>query len=149
MVENAVKQCPDRVWVGKGGDFFDFWYLVSHTLFWLDYYLAEATENFTPPPPFGLEELDPAGALPPRVYTKAELLTYLDHGRMRCRRFIQSLTPESAQQDCGSRRPELTNLELVLYTMRHVQHHAAQLNQMLRQQIDSAPGWVGFTKSEL
>jgi hypothetical protein len=41
-----------------------FWYLAS-TLFWIDHYL-EAPE-VPPPPPFGLEEMDPA-ALPPRVY---------------------------------------------------------------------------------
>jgi len=26
--------------------------------------------------------------------------------------------------------------------MRHVQHHAAQLNMLLRQKTDSAPDWV-------
>jgi hypothetical protein len=30
--------------------------------------------------------------------------------------------------------------------MRHVQHHMAQLNLILRQVIDSAPNWVGRTK---
>jgi hypothetical protein len=33
--------------------------------------------------------------------------------------------------------------------MRHVQHHAAQLNLILRQQIDSAPRWVVKAKSPL
>jgi len=32
--------------------------------------------------------------------------------------------------------------------MRHVQHHAAQLNLILRQQIDSAPGWVAKAKAK-
>jgi hypothetical protein len=32
--------------------------------------------------------------------------------------------------------------ELVLYNLRHVQHHAAQLNLILRQVVDAAPGWV-------
>jgi len=32
--------------------------------------------------------------------------------------------------------------EILLYNMRHVQHHAAQLNQLLRQEIDQAPDWV-------
>lgn len=35
-----------------------------------------------------------------------------------------------------------TALELLLYNMRHVQHHTAQLNLILRQETDSAPGWV-------
>jgi uncharacterized damage-inducible protein DinB len=39
--------------------------------------------------------------------------------------------------------------ELLLYNMRHVQHHAAQLNLILRQKIDSAPNWVSKTKTKL
>jgi len=36
-----------------------------------------------------------------------------------------------------------------LYNLRHVQHHAAQLNLILRQTIDSAPPWVGRAKLAL
>jgi len=36
----------------------------------------------------------------------------------------------------------MSNGELLLYNMRHVQHHAAQLNMLLRQKTDSAPKWV-------
>ena len=36
----------------------------------------------------------------------------------------------------------MSNGELLLYNMRHVQHHAAQLNMLLRQATDSAPDWV-------
>ena len=32
--------------------------------------------------------------------------------------------------------------ELLLYNLRHVQHHAGQLNLMLRQETDAAPGRV-------
>ncbi len=73
MMENVVRQCPDRVAVGMGGDSFDFWNTVSHTLFWPDYHLAESVDNFAPPLPFDLEELDPAGALPPPICANAGL----------------------------------------------------------------------------
>ncbi len=148
MLENAVRACPAEVW-GDRSEPSEFWYIASHTLFWLDYYLAEDCENFAPPPPFGLEELDPAGVIPARAYTPAELLTYLEYGRSKCRSAIQSLTDETMHQPCGSRRPGLSNVELLLYNMRHVQHHAAQLNLILRQKIDSAPQWVGKTKRSL
>ena len=37
-----------------------------------------------------------------------------------------------------------SEMELLLYNMRHVQHHTAQLNLILRQVTNSAaPGWVG------
>ena len=67
-LENAIVACPDDVW-SAGPPWQQFWYLASHTLFWLDHYLAGTPEGFQPPPPYGLEEMDPAGVLPPRVYT--------------------------------------------------------------------------------
>lgn len=33
--------------------------------------------------------------------------------------------------------------------MRHVQHHTAQLNLLLRQEINDAPKWVSVAKIEL
>ena len=36
----------------------------------------------------------------------------------------------------------MTRVESLLYNMRHVQHHAAQLNLLLRQSTNSAPDWV-------
>jgi hypothetical protein len=38
--------------------------------------------------------------------------------------------------------------ELLLDNMRHVQHHAAQLNLILRQKTDSAPRWVATARSK-
>lgn len=148
MLENAIVACPDKVWGDRPG-FSEFWYLVYHTLFFLDYYLSDPANEFAPPSPFGLEELDPAGVLPPRVYTKDELLTYLKHGRTKCRETIAALTEEMAHQPCGFEHRDMSMAELLLYTMRHVQHHAAQLNLLLRQAIDSAPRWVGRAKDGL
>jgi len=147
-LEAAIKHCPDDVW-GDKSNFHEIWYMASHTLFWLDFYLEGEKEGFVPPAPFGLEELDPAGKLPPRVYTKDELLDYLEHGRKKCKEVIRRLTDETAHQSAGSVRPNLTGLELLLYNMRHVQHHAAQINLLLRQRIDSAPRWVSKAGSKL
>lgn len=44
---------------------------------------------------------------------------------------------------------EMTRAELLLYDLRHVQHHAAQLNPILRQAVDAAPGWVARAKGTL
>jgi uncharacterized damage-inducible protein DinB len=156
MLENAMIACPDQLWAkpaNSGESFsarwYEFWYLAYHTLFFLDFYLSETQEGFAPPAPFGLEELDPKGAFPPRTYSKDELRAYLEHGREKCRARIAALTEETAQQRYRSRWMDFTTVELLLYNMRHVQHHAAQLNAILRQTTDSAPGWVGVTKGRL
>jgi hypothetical protein len=147
-LENAITACPDEKWCDPSDPHL-YWNLASHTLFWLDYYLSDTFEGFTPPPPFTLVEMDPAGVLPDRPYTKEELLSYLAHGRRKCRARIASLTEASAAEVRKFGRYEMTTLELLLYNMRHVQHHAAQMNLLLRQRIDSAPRWVGRTRHEL
>lgn len=148
MLENAVVACPDELWSDRTQRA-EFWYLVYHTLFWLDFYLSDSTEGFAPPAPFNLDEMDPAGLLPERPYTKAELRPYLEHGRRKCRAAIEALTDEKAREVRRFGSAEGSFQELLLYNMRHVQHHAAQLNLILRQKVDSAPRWVARAKSEL
>jgi hypothetical protein len=139
---NAIEACPEEVWSDRTQQP-EYWYTAYHTLFWLDYYLSDSYgEDFTPPEPFGLEEMDWAGILPPRVYTKEELLTYLRHGREKGRRKIEALTEEEAHRLVRSNQREYTVLEWLLYTLRHVQHHAGQLNLMLRQRADIGAEWV-------
>ncbi len=156
MLENAIRACPDEMWGDfskkpewKKRDIVGFWYLVFHTLFWLDYYLSDSDKGFAPPAPFTLREFDPEGALPERVYTKEELLIYLEHGRQKFRHLMAGLTEEGAHRPSGIPRRDMTVAELLMYNMRHVQHHAAQLYLILRQSIDSAPDWVSKTKAKL
>ncbi len=141
MLENCVTACPEELWSDRTQEP-HYYYLVYHTLFFLDLYLSGTLEGFYPPAPFNLDELDPEGIMPERVYTKEELQSYLEHGRRKCRSVIEALTEEKARERRVFGSLEVTLLELLLYNMRHVQHHAAQLNLILRQQVDSAPGWV-------
>jgi hypothetical protein len=147
MLENAVVACPDAVWSDESNEP-PVWYLAYHTLFWLDYYLSAPSHDFHPPQPFTLAEMDPAGVMPERVYTKDELFEYLAHGRAKCRAVIDALTAEKAQARAGYARPDLLGAELLLYNMRHVQHGAAQINQTLRRIVDDAPRWVAKAKGE-
>jgi hypothetical protein len=154
MLENAMRACPDELWSDPSKrpewvsrDVVGFWYVAYHALFFLDLYLADSVEGFAPPAPFTLAEMDPEGRLPERAYTKDELQTYLEHGRQKCRAVIEALTDEKAGQRCGFEWVEVSVAELLLYNMRHVQHHAAQLNLILRRNTDSAPRWVARTKT--
>ncbi len=154
MLEHVLDACPDKLWrvrlwpVEAGSpDLSEFWYIAFHTLFWLDLYLSGAVEGFTPPEPFTLDELDPAGLIPGRTYTKAELQAYLEHNRTKCRETIESLTDERARGNCKFPWGELPFVELLLDNMRHVQEHTAQLNMILGQQIGYEPGWITTLKS--
>jgi hypothetical protein len=140
-LENAIDTCPDDLWYDDSR-MPPVWALIHHTLFWLDYYLSSSMDDFSPPEPFGLEELDPSGKLPERPYGRDELLKYLEYGRHKCRTTIESMTEEQACRTYNFGKVNISFGELLLYNMRHVQHGAAQLNLILRQSIDSAPRWT-------
>jgi hypothetical protein len=153
-LEGAVRLCPDHLWMGQlwdhpddPPDFSRYWYLVYHTLFWLDLYLTGQVEGFAPPPPYTLDELDPAGLTPAQPYSKDMLLDYLRDCRVRCQSVIETLTDESASRSCRFGWGEISYTGLLLYNMRHVQEHAAQLSLFLGQQRIPAPRWVTKAKT--
>ena len=147
MLDNAIEACPDELWQARlfsdePAEFAEFWYVAYHCLFWLDFYLSETAENFTPPAPFTLSEFE-SGQLPERVYSKAELRTYLAYGRSKCQTTIESMTDFMAPQQVRPNWRVESVAELLIYNLRHVQEHAAQLSLFLGQETGSAPGWVG------
>jgi uncharacterized damage-inducible protein DinB len=148
MFGQAMDECPDELWQsrmwGERSDrpeLSELWYVAYHTLFWLDLYLSGEVGTFTPPAPFGLSELDPAGALPERSYTKSELQTYLAYCRQKCSATIDALTDEQAGRRLSFGWGDMAFAELLLYNMRHVQEHGAQLRMYLGQQLGLEPGW--------
>jgi len=163
MLENALVACPIPLWNQRlwntpsdhslPAEFSEFWYLTYHTLFWLDLYLSGSPEEeFTPPAPFIWMELDPAVS-PERPYTKEELQTYLVATRQKCQATLSALTDERARQAVEYPWAEgrtVTFLELQLYSMRHVQEHAAQLSLFLGQHAvpDEALDWVAQAKDD-
>lgn len=146
MFEDSVNACPAKLWETKAPTR-PFGYWVYHTLFFLDFYLSDAARDFSPPTPFGLSELNREGEQPERIFTKTELLDYLQHCRQKCQRKIASLTDETAHQLSAVRSRQLSVAELLLYNLRHVQHHIGHLNTILRQRTDSAPVWVGRARN--
>ena len=80
--------------------------------------------------------------MPESAYTKDELLSYVQHCRKRLDAVMAGITESWIAAPCPFPYREMDNGELLLYNMRHVQHHVAQLNMLLRQATDSAPDWV-------
>jgi hypothetical protein len=146
MLKNAITLWPEERWATDKR----FFYTAYHCLVFLDYYLTIPAQNMSSPLPFTFvpDSEIPAGALddivPDRIYTKAELLAWLQSCREKCHTVVTGLTEAQLQErwietNGGRTFPVL---ELLLYNMRHVQHHAGQLGMMLRQAINDAPRWV-------
>ena len=167
MLDNALVACPaplwrERLWSDPADSpqppTGEFWFVAYHTLYWLDLYLssvADSPSGATPPSPFPAPALDADDEPPERPYTKDELVAYLTYTKQKCHSAINSLTSERARYpyefpwEQGQGRP-ISSLELLLYTMRHVQEHAAQLSLFLGQH--GIPGadldWVPRAQSE-
>lgn len=148
-LKNAISMWPDAYWKTDT----KFFYNAYHCLIMLDYYLdIPFTGAFPSVLPFTFSETgqQPDGVLgdmvPNRIYTKTEMLLYLAALRKKCKTFIFGLTEEQFNgrwtEGAGEHDMNYTVPEILFYNMRHVQHHAAQLNMLLRQKIDKAPAWV-------
>jgi DinB superfamily len=138
MLENAIVMCPADFWDTEQ----KFWYNAFHCIFFLDYYLSSQPKDFVPPTPFDFSEFE--DRMPERVYTKPEILAYLSHCKQKSQDLFQDMNPEILQNrwinESGSMNYSI--FEILIYNLRHVQHHAAQLNLLLRQNTNDAPEWV-------
>lgn len=148
-LKNAIVMWPEEFWETDTR----FFYNAYHCLIMLDYYLTiPFTGDFPAVLPFTFSEpgQQPEGVLgdmvPNRIYKKAEMLSYVIALREKCKTFIDDLTEEQLSERWtegpGENDMDYAVPEILFYNMRHVQHHAAQLNMLLRQKIDKAPGWT-------
>lgn len=144
MLENAILMCPDEEWDTP----LSFWYTSYHCLFWTDYYLTAEPDTFNPPAPFTFSEFDPSGLKPDIVYSKNQILWYLEYCRQKSILLIAGLTVEKLNDRWINEYKNYSMLEILLYNIRHIQHHSAQLNLLLRQTIDNAPAWISRKPGE-
>ena len=143
-LENVLQACPEELWCDKVWDdptddpeYTQFWFILYHTLKWADSYLEGSPEDFKPPAPF----VD--GRLPEAPYTREALQAYLERLREKARATLTTMTDEKANEICTFPwGPTMRFGELQLYTLRHVQEHAAQLSLHLGNKGVAAPDWV-------
>jgi len=146
-LDDAISLCPDHLWSAvlwkdtEDPRYGHFWFVAYHTLFWFDLFLTGSSEGFLPPAPFI------RGALPQNPYTKEDVGAYLKQCRQKSKAAMDALTDEKAREICAFEWMETTFLELQLYSMRHVQEHAAQLNFFLGQNGVSGQDWVAKARS--
>jgi DinB superfamily len=163
MLKNAITLWPEEYWNTDK----KFFYNAYHCLVFLDYYLTIPPKNFSVPLPFTLTEPGhiPKDAIddvvPDRIYSKKELLDYLQLSREKLRKLIAGLTEEKLNDPwidesgpmylalSGSDALKYSVLDILFYNLRHVQHHAAQLNLLLRQKINNVPDYVSMAEDDL
>jgi hypothetical protein len=123
------------------------WFLAYHALLTLDYDLGGEFEPWEPPQPFDQNTY----AFPNRMFTKAELLGYIDYCRGRVRRTLAELTEGAAARPL----PAAHRYHGMLYGVivgrmpLHVLEHASQIRQFLTAagvEVQPMPGDRGYAR---
>lgn len=149
MLINAIASCSEQYYNLHPG----FFYRAYHTALFLDYYLTVPPQDFKPLLPFeqkAKEDLPPyaiGDLVPARYYSRAEMLTYLQSTRAKAQQLL------AAWNDDGPHPPgrftegnepgdmDYPLLEILLYNLRHTQHHVGQLHLLLRQEEQQHLEW--------
>ena len=157
MLDDIVKICPDEVWQKEK----KIYYMTYHTVIFLDYYLSIPVAGFTPSLPYTLGDPDklPVGAvddvIPDKHYTREEVRASISVAREKCRKLCMAepsvlsakwIRPEEVDLHglCPGLVVNYSVLEILFYNFRHVQHHVAQLNMLLRQKEGVAADWIAM-----
>ncbi len=160
LMAAALADCPDDLWetdlwpdeaptgpTPRGGLHGSApWFLAYHALLTLDYDLSAEFEPWEPPQPLD----ENTYAYPDRVFTKAELLRYIDYCRERTRATLESLTEDVAARLL----PAAHRYHGMLYGVSvgriplHVLEHASQIRQFLTAAgvtVQPMPGDRGYS----
>lgn len=124
------------------------WFLGYHALTVLDYDLSGELEPWAPPQPFD----ENVWSLPVRVFSRAELLGYIDYCGRRVSRTLGRLTEEAAARPVPSaHRYSGTELGVLVGSLPlHVAEHASQVRQFLTSAgvaVRPVPGDHGYVES--
>jgi hypothetical protein len=150
MLRDAVDRCPEDTWYDTGPRN-AFWQIAYHTLFFTHLYLQPTEHAFVPwrghqssnQNPDGIAgEPDPKSRMPliPEPYTRRQVLEYWADCDDRVDRWVDAL--DLAAPDSGFSWYSMSKLEHQFVNLRHVQHHAAQLADRLRQANGVGVRWV-------
>jgi uncharacterized damage-inducible protein DinB len=83
--------------------------------------------------------------IPDKIYDKQELVEYLKRTREKCKQIVYALTDDRLldrfKEGDEPHDMDYPILEILLYNLRHTQHHTAQLNMLLRQDFGRHVEW--------
>ena len=121
------------------------WFLAYHALLTLDYDLTAEFEPWEPPQPFD----ENTYAFPNRMFTKAELLSYIDYCCQRVRQTLDTLTEDAAARLLpGTHRYHGMLYGVIVGSIPlHVLEHASQIRQFLTGagiRVQPMPGDRGY-----
>jgi hypothetical protein len=143
----CIDRCPDAVWNARVGNH-RFCQAAFHTLFYTDYYLGTSEGTFRQQPFHRdhaqvFRDYEEFEDRPPQwLYDKPWIKSYLEHCRTKASQAIAAETADSLEGPSGFPRRKFSRAESHVYSIRHIQHHAAQLSLRLRLDAQVEIPWV-------
>jgi hypothetical protein len=148
MLKDAIIKCDDELWASSRYQN-QYWHICYHALFYADLYLSEDEYSFSPWAKHK-KEYQFLGSVPyppyhkpltEEIYSKEDIIEYSNI-------IITSLKTRIAQTNLDGTSGffwlPFDKLELQFYNIRHIQHHAAQLIERLRETKNISVEWVGY-----
>jgi len=147
MLLQAITKCPEALWLAPSYPN-KFWHIAYHALFYTHLYLQASEAEFrpwakhrpnyqylgtVPRPPYDRPKID----VP---YSKAEILEYHE---VCCGESEDRLRALELDSPSGFPWLRFSRMELHVYNLRHLQHHAGQLIERLRTAENIGVDWVG------
>ncbi len=156
MLRASIEKCPDLIW-SDGNYKNPFWRIAYHALYYTHLYLQPKLEAFSPweHHQTGLQYLDDITApdeidvfaeLPHRPpqsgvpYLKTEVLEYWTKCDEMIGEWVDALN--LLDSESGFYWYKLSKLEHQVISIRHTQHHTAQLMDRVRAATDTGVDWV-------
>jgi hypothetical protein len=159
MLREGIERCPDDLWTDDGHPN-AVWQLAYHTLYFTHMYLGPDHEAFRPWSEHRGDVQNPDGIagppepgdprpLVPQPYTREQVLAYWRW----CDGWVDDAVDalDLASPESGFPWYRMSKLEHQLVNLRHVQHHAAQIADRLRNWSRRSGGdigvrWVGGSR---
>jgi hypothetical protein len=157
MLRETIERCPEPLW--SRGDYRNpFWRIAYHSLYYTHFYLQPNADSFRPweHHQTGIQFMDDQerprqyasiGELPhrpPRTgkpYSKEEVLAYWKVCDSAVDGAVDAL--DMTNPDCGFFWYKVSKIEHQIISLRHLQHHMAQLGDRIRAATNTGIGWVG------
>ena len=146
MLGQAIDMCPESLWTDTEYPN-RFWHIAYHALFYTHLYLQPSEADFRPWAKHkqNYQYLGPRPGAPQEArkieapYTKADVLEYHEICCAEVETRVPALDLEAAS---GFPWLPFNKMEVQFYNIRHVQHHAGQLADRLRDKLNVGVAWV-------
>jgi hypothetical protein len=146
MLKNTINECDPELW--KSNKYKNqFWHIAYHALFFADLYLSENDKAFKPWSKHK-PEYQFMGQVPwpphkePNIgepYSQIEILEYLD---IIYNNLEERIEKTDLDKPSGFSWLPCDKFELQIYNIRHIQHHAGQLADRIREDKKIGIKWV-------